>query len=74
MDMPSKRAYVLGMLIACPYEPNSATCVLYDMRRKPLKERTVWVRQLTDKQIQEIISAHQKCSVRKECELNLAGE
>ncbi len=72
--MPSKRVYVLGLLVACPYEANPATCALYEIRKKPLKERTAWARQLTDKQIEEIISVHQKCSVRRECELSLAEE
>jgi len=74
MDMPSKRAYVMGLLIACPYGPNSATCVLYDIRKKPLKERMAWARQLADKQIQDIINIHKKCFIRRECELNFAKE
>jgi hypothetical protein len=74
MDMPSKRAYVQGLLVACPYEANPETCVLYEIRKKPLKERTAWLRELDDSQIQGIIITHQKCSVRRESELKLAKE
>ena len=72
MDVAAKRAYVMGLLVACPYKSNPSTCALYDIRNKPLKERTAWARQLTDKQIQEIIDIHKECFVRRECEAELA--
>ena len=72
MDAPAKRTYVMGLLVACPYKSNPATCALYDIRSKPLKERMAWVRQLTDKQIQDIIEIHKECFVRREYETELA--
>ena len=72
MDMSSKRVYVMGLLVACPYKSNPATCALYDIRKKPLKERMAWARQLADKQIQDIINIHKECFIRREYETELA--
>ncbi len=71
--MPSKRVYVMGLLVACPYKSNPATCALYGIRKKPLKERMAWANQLADKPIQDIIEIHKKCFIRREYEAELTS-
>ena len=66
MDLLNTRVYVTGLLVDCPYEPNPADCALYDMRQKPLQERVDWCNQLSDEEIQNIISIHKKCLARRE--------
>ena len=66
MDIPNKRVYIVGLLVDCPYEPNPADCALYDIRKSSLNERIEWSKQLTDKEIQHIISIHKKCLARRQ--------
>ena len=73
MDVPAKRAYVMGLLIACPYKSSLSTCALYDIRSKPVKERMAWARQLTDEQIQDVIDIHKECFIRREYEADIAS-
>jgi len=72
MDASTKRVYVIGLLVCCPYKSNPATCPLYDIRQKPVRERAKWVKQLTDEQIQDIINIHKECFIRRECEGQLS--
>ena len=66
MDVPDARFYILGLLVDCPFEPNPTDCALREIRNKPLAERAEWARQLTDEQVQQIISVHKQCLARKE--------
>jgi len=74
MEWPDARVYVMGLLVDCPYQPNPVDCALHDIRKKPLKERVVWSKQLSNKEIQHIISVHKKCLARKEGDSKVAGE
>ena len=66
MDQTDPRYYIKGLLVDCPYEPNPPDCELHEIRKKPLKERLEWARQLTDEQVQQIIDIHRKCLAQKE--------
>ncbi len=66
MDTSAARVYVVGLVVDCPYEANPADCALHEIRKRPLKERIEWSRQLTEEQIQNIIDIHKKCLARKE--------
>ena len=72
--MPDERLYIVGLLVDCPYKPNPADYTLYDIRKRPLKERIEWSKQLTNKEIQHIISIHKKCLARREGNNNVADE
>lgn len=75
-ELSDARMYILGLLIDCPYElnPKDCNCNLHDMRKKPLKERIDWSKQLTDQQGQNIISSHKKCLAQRETNNNVANE
>ena len=74
MDLPNKRVYIAGLLVGCPYKSEPAGCALYDIRKKPLKERIEWCDQLTDEQIQDILNVHKKCLAQREGKKNAAEE
>jgi len=66
MDTFTARAFVVGLVVGCPYEANPEDCALHEIRQRPLNERIEWSRQLTEEQIQNIIDIHKKCLARKE--------
>ena len=72
MDLPDARVYIVGLFIDCPYELNPKDCALYDIRKKPLKERIELSKRLTEEQVQHIIAIHKKCLSRKERKNNSA--
>lgn len=72
MHPPDARLYIVGLIVDCPYEPNPEDCALHDIRQKPLRERIEWSKQLTNEEIQDIISVHKKCLAEKEGRVGLS--
>jgi len=66
MDLLNTKVYIMGLLVGCPYEQNPADCALHDIRKKPMQEREGWCNQLSDEEIQHIISTHKECLARRE--------
>ena len=66
MHLPDARLFVVELLMDYPYEPNPESCALHDIRQKPIRERIEWSKQLTNEEIQGIITVHKECLVEKE--------
>ena len=58
MDMPSARAFIVGLLVECPYGLNTTDCVLHDYRKKSLEEKLELSKQLTEDKVKNIIATH----------------
>ena len=68
MDIPDTRIFIAGLLVDCPYEPNPADCALHNIRKKPMKERTEWSKQLSNEQVKQIVNIHKQCLKEKEAQ------
>ena len=74
MHLFNTRVYIMGLLVGCPYDSNPADCALHEMRQKPLQEREGWCNQLSDEEIQNIISTHKKCLACREANNNVTDK
>ena len=68
MDMPSARAFIVGLLVECPYGLDTRSCVLSDYRKKSLKEKLDFSKQLSKEKVKNIIASHKFCLLQKEGE------
>jgi hypothetical protein len=66
MDMPSARAFIVGLLIECPYGLDTRSCILSDYRKKSLKEKLELSKQLTEEKVKNIIATHKYCLLKNE--------
>jgi hypothetical protein len=57
---------VFGLAVACPFDQgNPQPCPLHELRKKSLKERYEWLRALSEEEVRNILSFHQKCLAEK---------
>ena len=68
MDMPSARAFIVGLLIECPYGLDTRSCILFDYRKKSLKGKLELSKQLTEEKVKNIIATHKYCLLQNEGE------
>ena len=68
MDMPSARAFIVGLLIECPYGLDTRSCILSDYRKKSLKGKLELSKQLTEEKVKNIIATHKYCLLQNEGE------
>ena len=55
------RSMVLGLSVECPYGGCPEDCGLCDVRKKSMRERYEWMKQLTEQQCHEVYAAHRNC-------------
>ena len=61
-----KMTWVLGLMVDCPLGKALDNCPAKDIRRLPLEERVVMVKQMEEIQLQEIIIHHKQCFKERE--------
>jgi hypothetical protein len=66
MDLSDKRAFIVGLLVKCPYQLDPIDCIFHDLRRNSLKEITEFSKRLSEKEVQEMVVLHQKCLSQRE--------
>jgi hypothetical protein len=68
MDMPSARAFIVGLLVECPYGLDTRSCVLSGYRKKSLKEKLDFSKRLSRGEVKNIIASHKFCLLQNEAE------
>ena len=63
---------VFGLLMACPYTQDNSLCdcILYNVRKKypTPRDKINYIETLSEKELQEIITYHCKCSMLRKNE------
>jgi hypothetical protein len=58
---------IYGLLVACPYEQgNPASCQLFEIRKKKLRDRVEWVQSLSFDDMVHIMTVHKGCLAYRE--------
>ncbi|MBL4575253.1 MAG: hypothetical protein JKY51_04030, partial [Opitutaceae bacterium] len=61
------RSGVFNLSVACPYtQGNPQECPLCKIRKRPLKDRYIWVQSLSAKKAEQILTHHKCCLEDKE--------
>ena len=66
VELPNKRAWVLGLACECPFGEKLSTCCLGEIRKKHLKARINLVKNMSEEELDRIITDHKKCLVKRE--------
>ena len=66
MDFPEARAYLVALLLKCPYEPNPTDCRLHVLRNNSFQEKIEFSKRLPEMEVMDIIAVHKKCLSQKE--------
>lgn len=66
MEVPSAKAGIIfGLVVECPFGSPSEDCPMKIHRKKDLRERWEWVRQLDEKEADCILECHDRCAYER---------
>jgi len=65
VDLEKMRAWLKGLVLACPFGEETETCPAVEMRVLPLQERLVTVDAMSPEKIEQILLFHQSCLRRR---------
>lgn len=55
------KTFIIGLLVECPMGGNPKKCQLYLIRKKPLKDRLVWLDTLSHAEMKDAFHKHRAC-------------
>jgi hypothetical protein len=64
-DFRKLQAMVIGLVRACPCEPDPVACPLSAIRQLTFRERVAWVKSLPVEDCLQVIQAHAECMEEK---------
>ncbi len=66
LKFEEKKAWVVGLLVDCPFGRALDDCPLNEIRSLPFSERLDWVQQMDETQLDSIIEQHKECLLERE--------
>jgi hypothetical protein len=66
VNISEKRIWIFGVANACPLNSPLDTCPFKDIREKTLAERWKYITELSENQIDALITNHKKCLFERE--------
>lgn len=66
----NEKTILLGLLQACPYDSETSSCPLREIRQQPWEQRLEWAENLSADEIHDIVQCHYDEASKKEQENN----
>ena len=67
VELSDRQIRVLGLACACPLGEQRPDCSLGELRAKPLRDRVGLVRNMSEGELDIIITHHKECLTEREC-------
>ena len=61
VELSDRRTFVLGLACGCPFGEQLSGCCMGELREKPLRDRVAPVRNMSEGELDIIITQHKEC-------------